>query len=62
MTLSEYDMDLYVLEAIPKLYKKIEPHIQALKDEVDIKMTSSLICFANDLTSKEGTDFKIFIS
>ncbi len=57
MTLSEDDMDFYVLEAISKWYEKIKPHIQALKDEVDIKMTSSLICFANDLTSKEKMDF-----
>jgi len=60
MTLSEDDMDLY--EAISKLYEKVRPCIQALKDELDIKMTSSLICLANDLTSKKGTDFKIFIS
>lgn len=60
MTLSEDDMDLY--EAISKLYEKVRPCIQALKDELDIKMTSSLICLANDLTSKEGTDFKIFNS
>lgn len=57
MTLSKDDMDLYILEAISKLYEKVKPHIQALKDEVDIKMTSFFICLANDLTSKEGTNF-----
>jgi hypothetical protein len=35
MTLSEDEMDLYVLEAISKLCDKVRPHIQALKDEVE---------------------------
>jgi hypothetical protein len=39
MTLIEDDMDLYVEEAISKLFEKVRPHIQVLKDEVDIKMT-----------------------